>query len=155
MGPDVGTVQGKFRKEIRAGARYSMDLNPDSRVFVDPCRILVEQDWPVPWGVDAKSVGTVSASDFVGHPADRWVLRPTSEQARVALRKGGRLIALGPNGRLVSAGYRNDRNHHPPHRADTVDLVGLTGIGVEYPKPATLSDSLSQNTRPASWAVRS
>ena len=141
-----------------------MDLDPDSRLFIDPGLMFVEQDGPsgifvgerlettsrhfhnrageaplcraraeaapaamthgdarttkrivpYPGGVAAESVDTVSDSDFVGYPPGKRVLRRTSEQVRVALTPGGRLIAIGPNIQLVSGGYRNDRDHYLP-----------------------------------------
>lgn len=52
-----------------------MDLNPDSPVFVDPGRILVEQECPEPRGFATESVDTVSANDFVGHLPDTQTVR--------------------------------------------------------------------------------
>lgn len=74
--------------------------------------MFVEKDCSVPWGVAAESVDTVSDSDFAGYPPCKRVLLQTSEQVRVALTSGVRLIAIGPNIQLVSGGYRNDRDHY-------------------------------------------
>jgi len=152
---DLGTGQGEFINQVQARRRFAMDLNPDSRALVDSGVIFLEQDCCAPWGVAAESLDIVFTSNFFEHLPDKKSLRQTIEQAYLALRPGGRLIAMGPNIRLVPGAYWDFWDHYLPlTERSLVELAEVTGFEVEYVNPATLPYSMSQGTTPPLWLVQ-
>jgi SAM-dependent methyltransferase len=108
---DLGAGYGEFINHIRCGARFAMDLNPETANRIAPGITFLFQDCSLPWAVPDGSLDVVFTSNFFEHLPDKRSLRDTILQARRALRPGGKLIALGPNIRYVPGEYWDFWDH--------------------------------------------
>lgn len=111
---DLGCGYGEFINQVDAGRKYAMDLNPDApRYLTDNVRF-IRQDCSQPWPVEEASLDVIFTSNFFEHLPDKAALGRTLDQIYRALRKGGRLIAMGPNIKLVPGSYWDFWDHYLP-----------------------------------------
>jgi SAM-dependent methyltransferase len=108
---DLGCGYGEFINNIRCKAKFGMDLNPESRSYVGPDVTFLGQDSTMPWELPDGSLDVVFTSNFFEHLPDKLALRKTLLQARRCLRPGGRIIALGPNIKMVPGAYWDFWDH--------------------------------------------
>lgn len=152
---DLGAGQGEFINQVRAGERFAMDLNPDTRNALAPDVIFLEQNCSAPWRLPPGSIDLVFTSNFFEHLPDKATLRRTLAEAFNALRSGGMLIAMGPNIRLVPGEYWDFWDHYIPLSEKSLAELGrLSGFAVERQIAATLPYSMSQGFMPPLWCVR-
>ncbi len=109
---DLGCGYGEFINNIRATKRYAMDANPDARLRLAPDVEFIEGDSSQPWPLTAASIDVIFTSNFFEHLETKRALHATLEQARLALRPGGTLIAIGPNVRYIPGAYWDFVDHH-------------------------------------------
>ena len=111
---DLGCGYGEFINQVDAGRKYAMDLNPDApRYLTDNVRF-IRQDCSQPWPGEEASLDVIFTSNFFEHLPDKAALGRTLDQIYRALRKGGRLIAMGPNIKLVPGSYWDFWDHYLP-----------------------------------------
>jgi SAM-dependent methyltransferase len=152
---DLGAGHGEFINQVEAPDRLAMDLNPDTRHSLRPEVRFLEQDCSAPWPIEEGSLGLVFTSNFFEHLPDKATLQRTLERAYRALRPSGRLVAVGPNIRLVQGAYWDFWDHHLPLTEKSLAELGrLTGFVVEHEWGTTLPYSMSQGFAPPLWGVR-
>ena len=152
---DLGAGWGEFIRHVKAGRKLAMDLNPDTRHSLRPEVLFLEQDCSAPWPIEEGSLGLVFTSNVFEHLPDKATLQRTLERAHRALRSEGRLVAVGPNIRLIPGPYWDFWDHYLPLTEKSLAELGrLTGFVVEHEWGATLPYSMSQGFRPPLWAVR-
>ena len=108
---DLGCGYGEFINQVRAGARYAMDLNPSAAEHVQPGVKILFQDCSQPWALPDASLDVVFTSNFFEHLPDKLALKLTLLEAARCLKPGGRLIALGPNIKFVQGAYWDFWDH--------------------------------------------
>ena len=111
---DLGCGYGEFINQIHAGRKYAMDLNPDAPRYLSPDVQFIRQDCSQPWPVGEASLDVIFTSNFFEHLPDKAALGRTLDQAHRALRQGGRLVAMGPNIKLVPGSYWDFWDHYLP-----------------------------------------
>jgi SAM-dependent methyltransferase len=111
---DLGCGYGEFINQVRAKHKYAMDLNPDAPRYLSADVEFIRQDCSQPWPVEEASLDVIFTSNFFEHLPDKAALGRTLDQAHKALRKGGRLIAMGPNIKLVPGAYWDFWDHYIP-----------------------------------------
>jgi SAM-dependent methyltransferase len=111
---DLGCGYGEFINTVPAAKRLAMDLNPDAPRFLDKDITFLHQDCSLPWPAAAQSLDTVFTSNFFEHLPDKTSLGRTLDQIHQALKPGGRLIAMGPNIRIVPGAYWDFWDHYLP-----------------------------------------
>jgi SAM-dependent methyltransferase len=111
---DLGCGYGEFINQVRAAKKYAMDLNPDAHRFLSADIEFICQDCSQPWPVTANSLNTIFTSNFFEHLPDKVALGRTLDQVHLALKPGGRLIAMGPNIKLVPGAYWDFWDHYLP-----------------------------------------
>jgi SAM-dependent methyltransferase len=111
---DLGCGYGEFINQVEAGRKYAMDLNPDAPRYLSSDVEFIQQDCSQPWAIGKDSLDIIFTSNFFEHLPDKAALGRTLDQAHQALRKGGRLIAMGPNAKLVPGAYWDFWDHHIP-----------------------------------------
>lgn len=111
---DLGCGYGEFINQVDAGRKYAMDLNPDAPRYLSGNVNFIRQDCSQTWPVQEASLDVVFTSNFFEHLADKAALGRTLDQAHLALRRGGRLIAMGPNIKLVPGSYWDFWDHYIP-----------------------------------------
>ncbi len=109
---DLGCGYGEFINNIAAGRKLAMDLNPDAPRHLSAGIEFLHQDCSAPWAVAENSLDVVFTSNFFEHLPDKPALNRTLQQARRALKPGGRLIALGPNLKYLHGQYWDFYDHH-------------------------------------------
>ena len=111
---DLGCGYGEFINQVRCQTRFAMDLNPDmpKRVERDVTPLL--QDCSMPWQLPDESLDMVFTSNFFEHLPDKAALGRTLDQARRCLKRGGLLIALGPNIKYLPGAYWDFWDHYLP-----------------------------------------
>lgn len=127
---DLGCGYGEFISHIEAGTKLAMDLNPDSAGHLHPNVLLFQQDCSEPWPVSPDCLDVVFSSNFFEHLPDKAALLRTLGQAHRALKPGARLIAVGPNVRVLPGSYWDFFDHHLPltekSLAEALELAGFT-----------------------------
>jgi SAM-dependent methyltransferase len=108
---DLGCGYGEFINQVRAAHKYAMDLNPKARAFLGPAIAYLEQDCTRPWPLPSDSLDVVFTSNFFEHLPDKLALKSTLLEVLRCLRPGGRLIALGPNIKMVQGAYWDFWDH--------------------------------------------
>ena len=111
---DLGCGYGEFINQVHARRKYAMDLNPDAPRYLSDDVEFIRQDCSQPWPVEEASLDVVFTSNFFEHLPDKAALGRTLDQAYRTLRKGGRLIAMGPNIKLIPGTYWDFWDHYIP-----------------------------------------
>jgi SAM-dependent methyltransferase len=109
---DLGCGYGEFINTIRCGQKWAMDLNPDAPRFLAADVHFLQQDCSARWECDDSSLDVVFTSNFFEHLSDKRVLKLTLEEAYRCLKPGGKLLAMGPNIRLLPSEYWDFWDHH-------------------------------------------
>ena len=111
---DLGAGYGEFINNVSCGRKYAMDLNPDVAEKVAPEVGVLLQDCAEPWPLPDGSLDVVFTSNFFEHLPDKRSLARTLGEANRCLKKGGRLIAMGPNIKYARGAYWDFIDHHLP-----------------------------------------
>jgi SAM-dependent methyltransferase len=109
---DVGCGYGEFINNVVCAKKYAMDLNPNARTYLAPGIEFLHQDCSQRWDLPDDSVDVVFTSNFLEHLPSRQAIADTLLQAQRCLRKDGRFIAMGPNGKYVGGAYWDFWDHH-------------------------------------------
>jgi SAM-dependent methyltransferase len=109
---DLGCGYGEFINNISCGTKYGMDLNPDVTRYLSRDVRLLPQDCSATWEMPDQSLDVVFTSNFFEHLPDKRALSRTLHQAHRCLRRGGKLIAMGPNVRALPGQYWDFFDHH-------------------------------------------
>jgi SAM-dependent methyltransferase len=91
-----------------------MDLNPETQKLANRDVTVIHQDCSEPWQISAASLDAVFTSNFFEHLPSKMALERTLEEAYQALKPGGRLIAMGPNIKVVPGKYWDFFDHYLP-----------------------------------------
>jgi SAM-dependent methyltransferase len=152
---DLGAGYGEFINQVAAKQKWAMDLNPGTATRLSPDVVFLQQNCAEPWKLPEASLDLVFTSNFFEHLFDKEALQKTLQQAHRALKPGGRLVALGPNIRLLPGAYWDFWDHYLPLTDRSLAEVGkLCGFTIEKTIAATLPYSMSQGFQPPLWTVR-
>jgi SAM-dependent methyltransferase len=129
---DLGCGYGEFVNNIVCGSKFAMDMNPGARERLRPEVQFIEQDCSLPWSLPDDSLDVVFTSNFFEHLPSKKTLSDTLAQAHRCLRKGGRIIALGPNVRFIGGAYWDFWDHHLPLTETAIgEAMAVQGFVVE------------------------
>jgi len=146
---DLGCGYGEFINQVHAGRKHAMDLNPDAPRYLSAEVEFIRQDCSQPWQVGEASLDVVFTSNFFEHLPDKAALGRTLDQVHKALRPGGRLIAMGPNIKLVPGAYWDFWDHYIPLTELSVgEALENRGFRVERKESAFLPYTMA-GKRPA------
>jgi len=152
---DLGAGHGEFINQVKSMARWAMDMNPDTAHFLDPQVRFIQQSCCEPWPVVSNTLDLIFTSNFFEHLPDKNALKQTLQQAYQALKPGGRLVALGPNIRLLPGAYWDFWDHYLPLTDQSlVEGASLCGFTPEQVFPASLPYSMSTGFQPPLWTTR-
>lgn len=108
---DLGCGYGEFINHVTASSRFAMDLNPDARARLAPDVQFLFQDCSQQWALPDASLDLVFTSNFFEHLPDKLALKLTLIEAHRCLKRGGLLVALGPNIKFVQGAYWDFWDH--------------------------------------------
>jgi SAM-dependent methyltransferase len=129
---DLGCGYGEFINNIQCAKKYAMDLNPNAQNYLGAGIDFLPQDCSHRWELPDESLDVVMTSNFLEHLPSRQAVADTLLQAKRCLRRGGRFIALGPNGKYVGGAYWDFWDHHIALTdRSLVEVLELQGFQVE------------------------
>ncbi len=111
---DLGCGYGVFINQVAARERYAMDLNPATKNLLMNGVQFFQQDCSTRWPLDDESLDVVFTSNFFEHLPDKATLGRTLDEVWRCLKKGGTLIAMGPNVRYLAGEYWDFWDHYLP-----------------------------------------
>ena len=109
---DLGCGYGEFINNTKCDVRHAMDLNPKTKSLLDKEIIFHQQDCSESWKIDPNSLDIVFTSNFFEHLPNKESLNRTMGEIKMALKPGGRLIAMGPNISILKGRYWDFWDHH-------------------------------------------
>ena len=146
---DLGSGWGEFIRNVKAGRKVAMDLNPDMAARVGEGVDILLQNCSERWEVADHSLDVVFTSNFFEHLPDKDALRRTLQEAHRCLKSGGRIICLGPNIRFLHGAYWDFWDHFLPLTdRSMVEGLSLLDFVVERAEPRFLPYSMSQGFTP-------
>jgi SAM-dependent methyltransferase len=152
---DLGCGWGEFLAGVQAGAKYGVDLNPESERRLPPDVTFLRQDCAESWPFPEATLDVVFTSNFLEHLRDKENVKAALAEARRCLRPGGRLICLGPNIRYLPGTYWDFWDHAIPLTDRSLaELLELLGFSVELRIPRFLPYSMSQGWNPPLFLLR-
>jgi SAM-dependent methyltransferase len=111
---DVGCGYGEFLNHVRAARRIGVDINPDSRAALERGIEFHGGDVRELSFLPDASVDVVFTSNLLEHLPSKHDVELLLLEARRVLRRGGHLIALGPNLRFLPGAYWDFWDHLTP-----------------------------------------
>jgi SAM-dependent methyltransferase len=128
---DLGCGYGEFINNIVCAEKLAMDMNPAARGNLSKDVHFLEQDCSRQWDLPADHLDVVFTSNFFEHLPSKTALSDTLSQAARCLKDGGKLIAMGPNVRLVGGAYWDFWDHHLPLTHETMsEALRLHGFRI-------------------------
>jgi SAM-dependent methyltransferase len=129
---DLGCGRGEFINNIQCRKKFAMDINPDTRHYLNSDVTFLEQDGSLRWNLSDDALDVVFTSNFFEHAPSKQVLSEIIAQTRRCIRPGGRLIAIGPNIRFVGNAYWDFCDHHVPLTDSSMaELLEVHGFRIE------------------------
>jgi len=111
---DVGAGYCEFINNIRCGRKIAIDLNPRVAQFAAPDVQVINESCTNLTSLADASADVVFMSNFLEHLPSKQMVFDTLAEARRILRKGGKLMVLQPNIRLIPGAYWDFFDHHTP-----------------------------------------
>ncbi len=111
---DLACGYGHFINNITCGKKWAMDLNPSTAIHLNPDVTLLKEDCSLRWGLPDDCLDIIFASNCFEHLQSKNALSETIKEAARCLKPGGRLIAIGPNIKLLNGSYWDFIDHNIP-----------------------------------------
>jgi SAM-dependent methyltransferase len=118
---DIACGYGEFINAIRCSRRMAMDLNPDSRRFLNDDVSFFNQSCEHMDALADESIDVVFESNALEHFPDKATLTNVVREVHRKLKPGGRFILLQPNIRYTGGAYWDFYDHFIP-------LTHLSGV---------------------------
>jgi SAM-dependent methyltransferase len=152
---DLGCGYCEFINNIGAAQKFAMDLNPSAKDRVSRATRFIEQDCSAPWPLPDDSLDIVFSSNFFEHLPSKTALQATLIEAYRCLKPAGRLIALGPNVKLLTGEYWDFFDHHLPlTELSLSEALVIAGYKIDLALARFLPYTMSQGFRPPIWTLR-
>ena len=146
---DLGCGYGEFSNALRAGKKYAMDLNPDAARHLGANVDFLLQDCSTRWPLADGSLDVVFTSNFFEHLLNKEMLRATIAEIHRCLKPGGRIIAMGPNIRVLPGAYWDFWDHHVALTDRSLcELFTLEGFKIARCHPRFLPYTMAHGSCP-------
>jgi SAM-dependent methyltransferase len=141
---DLGAGWGEFSRNIPAGKKFAMDLNPDCGERVEGFATFLNQDCAEKWPLSDNELDVVFTSNFLEHLEAKSLVDRTLREAYRCTKPGGRIVCLGPNIRFAFNTYWDFWDHHLPISDESMaEALSLAGFVIESKIPRFLPYSMS------------
>ena len=152
---DLGAGWGEFTRNITAGKKYAMDLNPDCGPRVAGFAEFLMQDCSKPWPLEDGQLDRVFTSNFLEHLPTKDAVIATLKEAWRCLKSGGTMICVGPNIALVPGVYWDYWDHLIPISDKSMaEALELAGFDIDTNKARFLPYTMSGGSNPPLMAVK-
>lgn len=152
---DLGAGWGEFSRNIQAKEKYAMDLNPDCGKQVAGYATFLHQDCSNTWPLADNTLDVVFTSNFLEHLPDKSLIDKTLSEAFRCLKKGGRIICLGPNIRYLPGLYWDYWDHYIPITDGSMaEALELRGFEILERCPKFLPYTMSGGKNPPLFFVQ-
>lgn len=111
---DVACGYGEFINNIMAGSKHAVDLNPDTRVFLDKEINFHQTPADEMAEFDNASIDVAFTSNFLEHLDSKDTCDRVFKEVLRVLKPGGKFIVMGPNIRYLAGEYWDFYDHHLP-----------------------------------------
>lgn len=151
---EMGAGYGEFSREITAGEKWALDMNPAlTRFWGDSVHPLIQSALdPLP--IESGTLSTVFASNFFEHFTLEQGADILAEIRRV-LKPGGRLIVVQPNFRLEPRRYFDDYTHRTAYTDNGFqDFLLASGYRIVHSEPRFTPFSMKSRIPTAEWLIR-
>jgi SAM-dependent methyltransferase len=136
---DVGAGYCEFINNIRANEKFALDVNPSTPAKAAPDVNVVSQDVCQSWALRSETIDVVFSCNFFEHLQSKHDLSHCLSEAYRVLRRGGLIIAMGPNIRFCSKVYWDFFDHHLPlSDRSMVEAITLSGFEIDFAIPRFL-----------------
>lgn len=153
---EVAAGYCEFINNVPAAEKVAIDLNPETRNFAAQ-DVLVHQIAAEHMGevVAPDSFDTIFMSNFLEHCRTRDQILAILRASHAALKRGGRVLILGPNFRYCYKRYFDFFDHHLPLTENSVaEALQLAGFEIEVLKPCTLPLTFKGRLPPSPFLVK-
>ena len=152
---DLGCGYCEFINALQCGKKIAMDLNPDAERYASSEVSVLQQNCAQPWGVPSESLDVVFSSNFFEHLPSKPDLEQTLGEAHRALRRGGRLIAMGPNIKYLPGKYWDLFDHYLPlTELSLSEVLKKCGFTIEYCRDRFLPYTMSNRREYPTWTLQ-
>ena len=110
---DLGCGYGEFISQINCRKKYAVDLNPDSKKYLNKEVIFYRQSSTKMNLVKSNSIDKIFVSNFFEH-LEREDIALTINECRRILKKGGKILILQPNIRFLAKDFWRFFDHITP-----------------------------------------
>ena len=151
---EMGAGYGEFSREIAAGQKWALDMNPELvRYWGSDVRPLIQSALePLP--IASGSLSTVFASNFFEHFTIEEGTAILTEAKRV-LRPGGRVMVVQPNFRLEPRRYFDDYTHKTIYTDNGFrDFLRALGFRIVHEEPRFTPFSMKSRFPVAGWLIK-
>ena len=152
---DLGCGYCEFINSIQAETKYGMDLNPDSTFNAEPNVRVLQHDCSQAWPLPPEQLDAIFTSNLFEHLSSKRDLEATLQQARLCLKPGGALIALGPNMKYLPGAYWDFWDHYLPLTdRSLVEVLRKCDYVIEDVIPRFLPYTMSAGRTYPLWMIR-
>jgi SAM-dependent methyltransferase len=151
---DLGGGYCELANAAVARRRIVVDLNPDTaRHAAEGVEVQLASAERMTFLADGEAT-VVFTSNFFEHLADKAALERTVREVNRVLAPGGRLVAMGPNARLVRGAYWDFFDHHVPLTERSLsELLLLEGFELERVEAGFLPATTKVRAPKWGWLV--
>jgi SAM-dependent methyltransferase len=111
---DIGAGYCEFINNINCAKKIAVDINPSIKRYADPNIDIRNEDCTNLASISNDFADVVFMSNFLEHLKDKQGVLDVLAESKRILRRGGKLIILQPNIRLVGGAYWDFFDHHTP-----------------------------------------
>jgi len=146
---DLGCGYGEFINAVQAQTRLAIDLNPAAAEKLASDIKFFHQDGSEPWtGIRDDSLDLVFTSNFLEHLPDKGAVSRAMREAHRCLKKGGRLIAMGPNVKHLGGLYWDFWDHQIPFTENSLsEGLRAEGFSIDVREGRFLPFTMSSGRR--------
>lgn len=146
---DLGAGWGEFINNITVRERTAMDLNHETGTRLAEGIRFINQDCSQTWPLDSETLDVVFTSNFLEHLPDKMAIERALAEAYRCLKKGGKLICLGPNIKYVPGAYWDFWDHYVPLTdAAIAEVLRLKGFSIATQLDRFLPYTMSAGRKP-------
>jgi len=132
-----------------------MDLNPDCGKRIAGYSTFLHQDCSTTWPIEDGALDVVFTSNFLEHLPSKELVDKTLREAFRCLKRGGKIICLGPNIKFVPGSYWDYWDHFIPITEESIaEVLSLKGFKVTRKIDRFLPYTMSGGNNPPLIAVR-